>query len=57
MSLVKRRKIYLIDEIHTGLITLFYAKVTKNVSKKGEEQKQLSKEFVRQWLIVNGQEG
>lgn len=54
-------KIYLIDEIHTpDSSRYFYAEGYQDRFEKGEEQKQLSKEFVRQWLIANnfqGQEG
>ena len=45
-------KIYLIDEIHTpDSSRYFYADGYKEKLEKGEPQKQLSKEFVRQWLI------
>ena len=48
-------KIYLIDEIHTPDSSLyFYAEGYQEKFEKGEPQKQLSKEFVRQWLIENG---
>lgn len=51
-------KIYLIDEIHTpDSSRYFYAEGYAERLKKGEEQKQLSKEFVRQWLIENGFQG
>jgi phosphoribosylaminoimidazole-succinocarboxamide synthase len=57
----KDGKIYLIDEIHTpDSSRYFYAKGYEERLAKGEQQKQLSKEFVRQWLIENnfqGQEG
>lgn len=47
-------KIYLIDEIHTpDSSRYFYAEGYQERFEKGEEQKQLSKEFVRQWLIEN----
>lgn len=47
-------KIYLIDEIHTpDSSRYFYADSYAEKFAKGEEQKQLSKEFVRQWLIEN----
>ena len=47
-------KIYLIDEIHTPDSTrYFYAEGYEEKFQKGEAQKQLSKEFVRQWLIEN----
>ena len=48
-------KIYLIDEIHTpDSSRYFYADGYQEKFEKGEPQKQLSKEFVRQWLIENG---
>ncbi len=48
-------KIYLIDEIHTpDSSRYFYAEGYQEKFEKGEAQKQLSKEFVRQWLIENG---
>jgi phosphoribosylaminoimidazole-succinocarboxamide synthase len=51
-------KIYLIDEIHTpDSSRYFYAEGYADRQKNGEEQKQLSKEFVRQWLIENGFQG
>jgi phosphoribosylaminoimidazole-succinocarboxamide synthase len=51
-------KIYLIDEIHTpDSSRYFYAKGYEERQNKGEKQKQLSKEFVRQWLIENGFQG
>ena len=47
--------IFLIDEIHTpDSSRYFYAKGYEERLAKGEQQKQLSKEFVRQWLIENG---
>ncbi|MBR5764502.1 MAG: phosphoribosylaminoimidazolesuccinocarboxamide synthase [Bacteroidaceae bacterium] len=47
-------KIYLIDEIHTpDSSRYFYAEGYEEKFAKGEPQKQLSKEFVRQWLIEN----
>lgn len=54
----KDGKIYLIDEIHTpDSSRYFYADGYQERFEKGEEQKQLSKEFVRQWLIENGFQG
>jgi phosphoribosylaminoimidazole-succinocarboxamide synthase len=54
----KDGKIYLIDEIHTpDSSRYFYAKGYKERLSKGEAQKQLSKEFVRQWLIENNFQG
>ena len=50
--------IYLIDEVHTpDSSRYFYAEGYEDRQKKGEAQKQLSKEFVRQWLIENGFQG
>ena len=50
--------IVLIDEIHTpDSSRYFYADGYQERQKKGEEQKQLSKEFVRRWLIENGFQG
>ena len=50
--------IVLIDEIHTpDSSRYFYQKGYAERQAKGEEQKQLSKEFVRQWLIENGFQG
>ena len=54
----KDGKIYLIDEIHTpDSSRYFYAEGYEDRLAKGENQKQLSKEFVRQWLIENGFQG
>ena len=51
----KDGKVYLIDEIHTpDSSRYFYADGYEEKFEKGEPQKQLSKEFVRQWLIDNG---
>ncbi|MCM0041689.1 MAG: phosphoribosylaminoimidazolesuccinocarboxamide synthase [Algoriphagus sp.] len=51
-------KIYLIDEIHTpDSSRYFYAEGYEENQKQGLPQKQLSKEFVRQWLIANGFQG
>jgi phosphoribosylaminoimidazole-succinocarboxamide synthase len=50
--------IYLIDEIHTpDSSRYFYAEGYQERFEKGEEQKQLSKEFVRKWLMENGFQG
>ena len=50
--------IVLIDEIHTpDSSRYFYAEGYEARQQKGEAQKQLSKEFVRQWLIQNGFQG
>ena len=54
----KEGKIVLIDEIHTpDSSRYFYADGYEERQHKGENQKQLSKEFVRQWLIENGFQG
>ena len=51
-------KIVLIDEIHTpDSSRYFYTDGYQERQDKGEQQKQLSKEFVRQWLISNGFQG
>jgi phosphoribosylaminoimidazole-succinocarboxamide synthase len=53
--------IYLMDEVHTpDSSRYFYAEGFEERQKNGERQKQLSKEFVREWLIANnfmGKEG
>ena len=50
--------ILLIDEIHTpDSSRYFYAKGYQDRQDQNEQQKQLSKEFVRQWLIRNGFQG
>lgn len=50
--------IFLIDEIHTpDSSRYFYSEGFEERQKNGEKQKQLSKEFVRQWLIENGFQG
>ena len=50
--------IYLIDEIHTpDSSRYFYAEGYAQRQERGEKQKQLSKEFVREWLIENGFQG
>lgn len=57
----KDDKVYLIDEIHTpDSSRYFYAEGYEDKFAKGEPQRQLSKEFVRQWLIERnfmGKEG
>ena len=54
----KDGKIVLIDEIHTpDSSRYFYADGYKERQERGEPQKQLSKEFVRQWLIANNFQG
>jgi phosphoribosylaminoimidazole-succinocarboxamide synthase len=51
-------KIYLIDEIHTpDSSRYFYKEGYEERQQKDEPQKQLSKEFVRRWLIENGFQG
>jgi phosphoribosylaminoimidazole-succinocarboxamide synthase len=51
-------KIYLMDEIHTpDSSRYFYRNGYEQRQERGEEQKQLSKEFVRQWLINNDFQG
>jgi phosphoribosylaminoimidazole-succinocarboxamide synthase len=51
-------KIYLIDEIHTpDSSRYFYREGYEERQKNNEAQKQLSKEFVRKWLIENGFQG
>jgi len=54
----KDGKIYLIDEIHTpDSSRYFYTDGYEERQAKGENQKQLSKEFVREWLSENGFQG
>ena len=54
----KEGEIVLIDEIHTpDSSRYFYAEGYEERQTSGEAQKQLSKEFVRQWLISNGFQG
>ncbi|RLD67994.1 MAG: phosphoribosylaminoimidazolesuccinocarboxamide synthase [Bacteroidetes bacterium] len=51
-------EIYLIDEIHTpDSSRYFYTEGYEDRQAKGENQKQLSKEFVREWLMDNGFQG
>jgi Phosphoribosylaminoimidazolesuccinocarboxamide (SAICAR) synthase len=51
-------KIYLIDEIHTpDSSRYFYADTYDQLQREGKPQRQLSKEFVRKWLIDNGFQG
>ena len=50
--------IYLIDEIHTpDSSRYFYKETYDEIQNKDQQQRQLSKEFVRQWLIENGFSG
>ena len=54
----KDDSIYLIDEIHTpDSSRYFYAETYQELLDKNEKQKQLSKEFVREWLMENGFQG
>lgn len=51
-------KVHLIDEIHTpDSSRYFYKDSYTELQAKGEKQRQLSKEFVREWLIENGFQG
>ncbi|WP_420151644.1 phosphoribosylaminoimidazolesuccinocarboxamide synthase [Spirosoma sp.] len=51
-------KVYLIDEVHTpDSSRYFYADTYVANQEAGQPQKQLSKEFVREWLIANGFQG
>jgi len=51
-------EIYLIDEIHTpDSSRYFYKDSYENIQAKDQNQRQLSKEFVRQWLISKGFQG
>ncbi len=51
-------EIYLIDEVHTpDSSRYFYGNTYNKLQEKGEPQRQLSKEFVRQWLISEGFQG
>lgn len=51
-------KVYLIDEVHTpDSSRYFYADTYEEKQQAGQTQKQLSKEFVREWLIANGFQG
>ncbi|PWL28133.1 MAG: phosphoribosylaminoimidazolesuccinocarboxamide synthase [Fluviicola sp. XM-24bin1] len=55
---IRDGEVMLIDEIHTpDSSRYFYADGYAERQEKGEAQKQLSKEFVRQWLIENGFQG
>jgi phosphoribosylaminoimidazole-succinocarboxamide synthase len=55
---IRNGEVILIDEIHTpDSSRYFYAEGYQERQDKGENQKQLSKEFVRQWLIENGFQG
>lgn len=51
-------RIYLMDEVHTpDSSRYYYADGYEERLRKGEKQKQLSKEFVREWLMANGFQG
>lgn len=55
---IKDNKVYLIDEVHTpDSSRYFYKKGYQETQDMGDPQKQLSKEFVRQWLIENDFQG
>jgi len=55
---IRNGEVILIDEIHTpDSSRYFYADGYEERQRNGEPQKQLSKEFVRQWLIENGFQG
>ena len=55
---MKDGQVILIDEVHTpDSSRYFYIEGYKERQENGEAQKQLSKEFVRQWLIENGFQG
>lgn len=54
----KEGNIVVIDEIHTpDSSRYFYSDTYQELQSKGEKQRQLSKEFVREWLIENGFQG
>jgi phosphoribosylaminoimidazole-succinocarboxamide synthase len=54
----RHEEILLIDEIHTPDSSRYFYKDTyENIQKKDQQQRQLSKEFVRIWLIANGFQG
>jgi len=55
---ISEGKVMLIDEIHTpDSSRYFYLDGFEERQRKGEPQKQLSKEFVREWLMANGFQG
>ena len=55
---LKDDAVMLIDEIHTpDSSRFFYADTYNELQEKGEPQRQLSKEFVREWLMANGFQG
>lgn len=52
------KKIFLVDEIHTPDSSRFFYKDTyQDLQNNNQNQRQLSKEFVREWLIANGFQG
>ena len=52
------KKIFLVDEIHTQDSSRFFYKDTyQDLQNNNQNQRQLSKEFVREWLIANGFQG
>jgi phosphoribosylaminoimidazole-succinocarboxamide synthase len=54
----KDGRIYLMDEVHTpDSSRYYYAEGYAERLARGERQKQLSKEFVREWLMANGFQG
>lgn len=55
---MRDNKIYLIDEIHTPDSSRYFIKdIYEEIQNKDQKQRQLSKEFVRKWLIENGFQG
>ena len=55
---IRNGEVILIDEIHTpDSSRCFYAEGYEERQSKGEPQKQLSKEFVREWLMANNFQG
>jgi len=55
---VHDKKLILIDEVHTpDSSRFFYLDTYEKLQKEGKPQKQLSKEFVREWLMENGFQG
>ena len=55
---IKDDQVMLIDEIHTpDSSRFFYADTYDELQQKGQPQRQLSKEFVREWLMANGFQG
>ena len=55
---IHNKKLTLIDEVHTpDSSRFFYLETYEKLQKEGKPQKQLSKEFVREWLMENGFQG